>query len=346
MNKKIHLVGLFFVFSLVSFAQPGAGYYDNANNKSDAALKTALFNIIKNPDVLSYKGLWTAFYTTDSKDGKVWDMYSDCSFTFGNDQCGNYSNVCDCYNREHSFPKSWFNDASPMYSDLFHLYPTDGKVNGMRGNYPFGEVTNGTEWGTGKVGSARSGLGYSGTVFEPADEYKGDFARTYFYMVTCYENRISSWSSEMLSGSTFAAWATTMLLSWHRDDPVSEKEINRNNAVEGFQGNRNPFIDYPDLVEYIWGNMKGQVWNGSGTSVDDIMIDFMIVQNPVQNEIQVQTTENSLHYAIYSINGQIIKIGELRGTGDIHVNELSNGLYLLQLQAGERKSVQKVIINR
>lgn len=346
MNRKLYLSGLFLAFSMLVFAQPRAGYYDSAEGKSGTVLKTALFNIIKNPDVLSYAGLWTAFKTTDSKNGKVWDMYSNCSFTFGTDQCGNYRDVCDCYNREHSFPKSWFNDASPMYSDLFHLYPTDGKVNGMRSNYPFGEVSGGATWGTGKLGSARSGLGYSGTVFEPADEYKGDFARTYFYMITCYENRVSGWSSQMLSGNGYTTWATNMLLDWHRRDPVSSKETNRNNAVEDFQDNRNPFIDYPELVEYIWGDRKGQIWNSTGTDLDNIMIEFTIVQNPAQNEIQIQTPENGLEYIIYTLNGQMLKVGSLDGTGSISATDLPNGLYLLQMQSAGKRSVQKVIINK
>ena len=125
----------------VAKAQIPAGYYNNANGLTGAPLKTALYNIIKGHISISYNALWTAFQTTDDKlDGNVWDMYSNCSFTFGSDQCGNYSIECDCYNREHSFPQSWFGSNSPMVSDLFHIYPTDGKVNGMRGNYPFGNV--------------------------------------------------------------------------------------------------------------------------------------------------------------------------------------------------------------
>lgn len=186
------------------------------------------------------------------EDGRVWDMYSSSSdFIFIDDQCGTYKKEEDCYNREHSFPKSWFNDDYPMYTDLFHLYPTDGYVNNQRGNYPFGE-TNGEKYksngGFSKLGKSTVS-GYSGIVFEPADEYKGDFARSYFYMVTCYENRITTWNSDMLDGKSypgFAQWALDMLLRWAAEDPVSEKETARNNKVYGIQGNRNPYIDFPD----------------------------------------------------------------------------------------------------
>jgi len=266
MMKKI-----FTLFLLLAFygtvAQIPVGYYNSAEGKSGETLKNALFLIVKDHTELSYSALWTAFYTTDDKqNGKVWDMYSDkpdltppYEFAFGSNQCGNYNSEADCYNREHSFPKSWFNDATPMYTDLFHLYPTDGYVNGKRSNYPFGEVSSPT-WTSlngSKLGNC-SYAGYTGIVFEPIDAYKGDFARSYFYMVTRYHNVVSGWNSEMLNGTAFPAfstWAKNMLLEWSKQDPVSQKEIDRNNDVYNlFQHNRNPFIDHPEYAELIWGN--------------------------------------------------------------------------------------------
>jgi endonuclease I len=260
MRKKLQLFAFFVLICSLLSAQPPANYYDTAFGKKKEELKTAMKAIIRPHDPRTYKELWDDFEITDKReDGKVWDMYSNCNFTFFSKQCGNYQNICDCYNREHSMPKSWFNDAAPMYTDLYHLYPTDGKVNGYRSNYPFGE-TNGTQYGTGKLGSSTF-PGYSGTVFEPADEYKGDFARTYFYMVTCYEDVVEGWyknaeAKPMLNGTkypAFQSWAINLLLKWSRNDEVSQKEIDRNNAVFGLQGNRNPFIDFPQLAEYIWG---------------------------------------------------------------------------------------------
>lgn len=241
-------------------AEAPEGYYEPAYGQKSYALKTALFHIIEGHTSLSYAALWDAFQTTDCReDGYVWDMYSHCDFRFGSNQCGNYSREGDCYNREHSFPKSWFDDARPMYTDLFHLYPTDGYVNGRRSNDPFGEVEDPT-W-TSEAGcklGPNSTPGYSGRVFEPLDEYKGDFARTYFYMATRYEDRIADWSScpvcNGTSGQAYDDWVVDLLLAWHEQDPVSAKERDRNDAVYVYQGNRNPFIDYPELVEKIWGN--------------------------------------------------------------------------------------------
>ncbi len=257
------------------------GYYDAAIGKTGAELKTALYNIIKGHTAISYTGLWTAFQTTDKRpDGKVWDMYSNCVFTFGSDQCGNYSGECDCYNREHSMPKSWFNEGTPMYSDLFHLVPTDGYVNGRRSNYPFGEVTNPTYTsGNGSKLGPCSFPGYTGVVFEPVDDYKGDFARGYLYMATRYENVIASWENydqngnAMLDGTSYPAyepWAVNLLLAWHQQDPVSAKEIARNNAVYVLQHNRNPYIDHPEYAN--------QVWNpGSCTTPTQQAVNFQVV---------------------------------------------------------------------
>jgi len=271
LKKQFHLIiplSLLLILGSHVSAQIPAGYYDNAQGLTGAELKTALGDIIDNHTVLSYSTLWTAFEDTDKKpNGKVWDMYSDVpggtppyEYTFGSDQCGNYSGEGDCYNREHSFPRSWFFDASPMESDLFHIVATDGYVNGQRGSYPYGEV--GTATWTSLNGSKKGNSnfpGYSGIVFEPIDEYKGDFARGYLYMATRYEYLIDDWSSPMLNGTSFPAftdWALSLLLQWHQQDPVSSKEIDRNNAIYIWQGNRNPFIDHPEFAALIWGEQQ------------------------------------------------------------------------------------------
>ena len=248
---------------------PEQDYYKNADGKKGSQLKTVMCGIIYNRTTISYDDLWTAFCTTDVRsDGKIWDMYSNITNYAPVSSGSTYSKEGDCYNREHSFPQSWFGSNTPMYTDLHHIYPTDGFVNGKRSNYPFGE-TNGNSY---KSANDFSKLGdctvsdYSGTVFEPADEYKGDFARTYFYMVTCYEEKLHDWftnysSTEVtavLDGNTYPGlktWQLNMLMKWAKNDPVSEKETARNNAVYAIQKNRNPFIDYPGLEEYIWGTM-------------------------------------------------------------------------------------------
>ncbi len=242
------------------WAQVPNGYYSAAEGKTGEELVSTLHSIIKDHTELSYTGLWSAFYETDKRDdGKVWDMYSTCNFTFGDDQDNGTGGTSECeyYNREHSFPRSWFGGAvAPMNTDLFHLYPTDKKVNSIRADFPYGNVSSATYTSSNGSKLGTSVSGYSGTVFEPANEYKGDFARSYFYMATRYYNQISSWNSEMLNGTnfpTYASWALNTLLQWHQNDPVSLKEIERNNVIyKDFQHNRNPFIDNPNLVQRAW----------------------------------------------------------------------------------------------
>ncbi len=171
------------------------GYYAAAEGLNGETLRAALHTIIDNHHSISYDALWNAFYTTDDKpNGKVWDMYSDVpggtppyEYTFGVDEGGTSGTEGTGYNREHSFPASWFNSNSPMYTDLFQICPTDNTVNNRRSNYPYGEVTapTWTSLNGSKLGPCTF-PGYTGTVFEPIDGYKGDFARTYFYLSTRY----------------------------------------------------------------------------------------------------------------------------------------------------------------
>lgn len=267
--RKNLLLSLAFLLGLGANAQYSS-YYQSVAPGYGATLKTSLSEVIRPHTERSYSQLWDDFRKTDARsDGKVWDMYSNITnYTFGKDQAGNTGAEGTNYNREHSFPKSWFKEQKPMYSDLFHLYPTDTKINGMRSNYPFGE-NNGdkgmSQGGFSKLGTCTT-PGYNGTVFEPNNEYKGDFARTYFYMVTAYEKNISSWryqegGMQTLDGNTYPGlkkWQLDMLMRWAKQDPVSDKEIKRNNAVYGIQHNRNPFIDFPGLEVYVWGDSAKQ----------------------------------------------------------------------------------------
>lgn len=265
-----------------AWAAAPQNYYNQCENKGGQALLTALYNTVGAHTTVSYDGLWNVFNTSDVKpNGKIWDMYSTKEWTPGKEHCGNYKLVGDCINREHSFPKSWFNNASPMSSDAYHLYPTDGKVNGQRSNFPYGECAGGTTLASngsiralGRLGTSTF-PGYSGKVFEPDDEYKGDFARSYFYMAAAYNNKIANWNSDMLAGNAYPAfspWAVNLLLKWHRQDPVSDKEKSRNDAVYAYQKNRNPFIDHPEMVEYIWGDKVGSAWTSAAGAQPAISI--------------------------------------------------------------------------
>ena len=260
-----------------SGGNPGE-YYASATGKTGYALKTALFNIIKSHTVKGYSAIWS-FYESHSldtyyeKDGTVLDMYSEKPsasesyvYTKVTDQCGNYSGEGGCYNREHSFPKSWFGGKiEPMNSDIHHIFATDGFVNSKRSGYPYGEVSTAsfTSTNNSKLGTPTNSLGYTGTVFEPIDEFKGDLARAHLYMATRYEDVIVNWTNNsvygeaILDGSSdtvFKPWVINMLLRWHKNDPVSQKEIDRNEAAFSYQGNRNPFVDHPEFVDQIWSN--------------------------------------------------------------------------------------------
>jgi len=203
-------------------------------------------------------------------------MYSNVLFTPGTNQCGSYGSIGDCYNREHSLPKSWFNNQQPAYYDMGHIIPTDGKVNGQRSNWPFGECENGTRLSKGsyvakgKLGSSTfEGYTSVGTVFEPDDEYKGDFARMYMYMRVRYKsmNMTSDSGSDMFNATDanygMTDYSVSLLMKWHRLDPVSKKEVDRNNGMQSVQNNRNPFIDYPILAEYLWGTKSTETFTFS-----------------------------------------------------------------------------------
>ena len=267
MKKNYFL--LLLMFTAVGFSQIPSGYYNTATG-TGYTLKTQLYNIIKGHTDNGYAGLYTTYQTSDvdnfyENDGTVLDMYSEnpsgtdpYNYSTGSTQrCGNYSSEGDCYNREHIIPQSVFNEQSPMVVDAHFITPTDGKVNGMRSNYPHGTVNTATytSQNGSKLGSSAVS-GYSGTVFEPVNAFKGDIARMYFYFATRYENTVAGYSYPMFDGSSnkvFTAAFLATLLAWNAQDPVSAREIARNNAIYARQNNRNPYIDHPEYVNQIWG---------------------------------------------------------------------------------------------
>ena len=265
--KQIYSLLLLVLFS-VSFAQAPTGYYSTATG-TGYTLKTQLYNIIKDHTVIDYAGLYVTYQTSDidnffEKDGSVLDMYSEnpagtdpYNYSIAATQrCGNYTNEGDCYNREHIIPQSVFNELSPMVSDAHFITPTDGKVNGIRSNYPHSVVVtpSQTTLNGSKLGTSTT-AGYSGLVFEPIDEFKGDIARMYFYFATRYENTVAGYNYAMFNNTSNQVFTTAFLnqlLAWHNQDPVSAREIARNNAIYARQNNRNPFIDNPNYVTEIW----------------------------------------------------------------------------------------------
>lgn len=251
-----------------AYAEAPDGYYSALNGKNKAALKQAVKQVARKHTTVSYGDpTWSAFRTTDTHTvgGQLvwWDMYSDRNVAV--------SSGHPDMNIEHSVPNSWWgktqNDA---YKDLFHLNPSDKDANSRKSNYPLGLVAT-VKWTNGvtTVGKPQSGdCGGAPYVFEPADEYKGDFARTYFYMFTIYDD--INWSVSqndrnfMFDGSSYPTlrpWAYSMLLEWAKNDPVDEKERNRNEAIYKIQKNRNPFIDLPNLAEFIWGSRSDEAFS-------------------------------------------------------------------------------------
>lgn len=285
------LISLALCVSAQTYMSADTYYSNKLDGKSGSGLVSALHSLINSHTNVGYDGLWEVYDDSDTDpNGYYYDIYSEgCKFSSSSQKCGNYSQVCDCYNREHSLPKSWWGKGkSPQYSDAYHLYPTDGKVNNYRSAYALGECANGLTQmqkdkkadpnnnGRGKLGSSTFS-GYSGTVFEPIDKVKGNLARSYFYMVICY-NDIDFTSGAGNSTFTYSGkkadltdYGVNLLLKWHRQDPVSQHERERNNAVAKHQHNRNPFIDYPELAEYIWGNKKGQAFSTT-TALEDSYI--------------------------------------------------------------------------
>lgn len=282
MKRFSSLLLMALAISITVMSSVPSGYYNNAIGKHDEALMKALEDIIYSHTELSYNYMWTAFDSTDvGDDGYYIDMYSNCKYNHSSTHVSGASNVGEGINREHSFPKSWYNSMTPTYTDLHMLIPTDGFVNQRRSNYPYGVCASGTTYTNGsytmlgKLGNS-SYNGYTSTVFEPDDQYKGDFARIYFYIVTCYKDSVGSWpGSGQLDYNTngykaFSTWSIQMLMEWHRADPVSQKELDRNEAVFRLQGNRNPFVDHPELAEHIWGTKQNTTWTGDNSGDDPI----------------------------------------------------------------------------
>ncbi len=307
------------VVSLAQGPNDSGTYYKDADGKSGSALKTALCKIINPHTTISYDGLIDAYVKTDTRpDGYVRDWYSNITnFRHGIDKAGSYSKEGDCYNREHAVPQSWFSKASPMKSDIVHVVPTDGYVNNRRSSYPLAEVGS-VEWSSAnnysKLGSCKTD-GYSGKVFEPNDEIKGDMARIYFYMVTCYEDKATSWGHDIFSSSKYPGlenWYLTMLMRWSKQDPVDDVERNRNLAVYDVQKNRNPFVDYPGLEDYVWGSKKNESfsydkYSGGGDVPPVIAVAapvFSMASGAYSNFVEVgMTTETEGATIYYTTDG-------------------------------------------
>ena len=363
----------------LSFGQIPAGYYNTAIG-SGYTLKTQLKSIITTGHSdQGYGALWT-LYTQSAfrdnyyeNDGSLLDLYSEnpsgvdpYNYTSTSQQCGNYTGEGQCYNREHLVPQSYFDNfaVDPMKNDPFHVFPSDGKVNGDRNNLGFGKVSsasytsqNGSKRGPNTVNAYSN---YAGTVFEPVDAFKGDVARAYFYFATRYEdlmddfynsaNGVTCEAKNMFDGSinkVFSDNFILLLIKWHKEDPVSAKEIAQNNAIYLHQGNRNPYIDHPEYVCNVWTTQCATV---DALSSESFLADnaVSIYPNPTNtNEVEIFTTETITKLSLVSINGQIIKDIEnpIFNQNTYKLNNLPQGFYFLQISAENGSLTKKIIVN-
>ncbi|NVK53014.1 MAG: endonuclease [Flavobacteriaceae bacterium] len=361
MVKKIHYILLFLPFALI--AQIPSGYYSTATG-SGYTLKTQLKSIITTGHTdKGYAALYNAYVKTDNdsfyeNDNTVLDMYSEnptgadaYNYNHNTRNCGNYNSENDCYNREHIFPQGFFNSALPMRSDIHHVFPTDGYVNGRRSNYPFGEVSNAT-W-TSQNGSKlgpNTFNNYSGTVFEPIDEFKGDIARALLYFATRYEDEVTSntWDNHTdannpLNGTNnqvYENWYIKLLYKWHTDDPVSQREIVRNDEAYKFQGNRNPFIDHPEYVAQIWDSVLS-------TKAYDLKNIISIYPTVVTDNYLTINNKSSIvlnKLSIFSMSGKEIQT-IYQPKNKINLSKLGSGLYIIKLISKQGVNLQKFIKN-
>ena len=317
MKHKHFLLFFLLIPLLIQAEEMSVGYYDAIDGKQDSVLKSTLGQIIRPHTAIPYGSgadkTWGVFYYSDQdEEGYCMDMYCDSWKKFTS--VGAVVSGC---NIEHSFAKSWWGGSkNDAYKDCYHLNPSNATANSARSNYPLGVPTKDLKdqsvTGSLKVGRAT----YEGEtfwVFEPKDEYKGDFARAYFYMATCYGDELTWRLDNKDVGSKYAMrndsylefrdWEIEVLITWHRQDPVSEKETKRMDAVSDFQHNRNPFIDYPDLAEYIWGNKKGTSVNlaeltGEVTSLPASTADTPSVRKVIRNG-QVLIERDGCLYTVF-----------------------------------------------
>lgn len=275
MKRDTSLLLLSLLIPFYALAGIPEGYYDAANGKKKAALKAAFYSIISPHTKLGYDNLWKAYENVDylpatNSQGQhqVMDYYSDEVYYFN----GKGSAVGGM-NKEHVAPQSWWGGGTGIAvgNDLIQVIPSDATANNRKGNYPLGIVKGSVSYSNPRMKTGKDANGDN--VFEPCDEYKGDFARIYFYVATCYPD--VNWQDRGDVNVSFRkeAYPTLkedilpMLLQWSKDDPVCEWERTRNDRAYGEQNNRNPFVDFPNLAEYIWGDSVDYAFNTSGTTI-------------------------------------------------------------------------------
>ena len=333
-------------FGNVTSTQP-SGYYDSLDGLADGALRQALQDIIADPNVVraqTYADVLDILVDADENplnSNQVWLVYTEQGRSKLDLQTGSDNN--GKWNREHTYPRSrggffdieedeiadgidvfWTTKADSLRhgnSDAHALRAADGPENSSRGNQHYGQ--------------------YVGPVATQGSFY-GDVARSVLYMEIRYNGlQVVNGFPENGPG---ALGDLATLLDWHRNDPPDDFEMNRNNVVYTWQFNRNPFIDQPDLVEYIWGTNVGDTWDQQLSVSEFDTNDITIYPNPATHQITVKGLTNKASVAVFSVEGKRIKTLNVSADGQLEL-DISSGLYMLHITSDHNTTIKKLIIN-
>lgn len=381
----------FLVISFCTFAGPGTYYQSIDSTKSCANFKTQLYNkISKNITLIPYSLVDNNFNRTDLKPAETGDGFvvverysseipgalDSCNYRYPSSFCGGLPGTptvqCQCYDKEHIFPSSWFggnndpgNVVKNAYSDMHYIWPGDRMTNFKKGNLPLGHVFNPnyTSYNGCRVGTSDFTLnnGYKGPlVFEPADAFKGDFARAYLYFVTRYEDSLPSMlnrssADSVLSGNKYPGldpWILQVCIKWHKQDPPDDFERKRNDSVFAVQGNRNPYIDYPHWAEKVWG-VNGISSSCVNTAIrQNKTISFSVYPNPILQggTLYIQSEKpllgNITIEVVDMLGAVLMTVSENTWNGKIpiDVSNISKGTYLLRIRNEEDIAVHAFIV--
>lgn len=333
-------------FDLVESTQPD-GYYDVIDGLAGDALVQGIQDIIANPDVVrshTYADIIDILKEADQSplnSNQVWLVYSEEQRSKLDFQSSGSSSV-GLWNREHTYPRSRgsFDDIEEddiadgidvfvtttadslrqANSDAHGLRPADGPENSSRGNQDYGEYTG----PTGNQGS-----------------FYGDVARNILFLTIRY-NGLEVVAGDPDNSTVGVLGDLDLLLEWHRNDPPDDYEMNRNNVIYNWQVNRNPFIDMPDLVEFIWGTNVGDTWNNPLSVEDNELSQFELYPNPSTSTFMISTqNKGTLH--IYDTTGRELFTQVFDGRTQVSHN-LSAGLYLIQLSTENSSVVKRLIM--
>ena len=360
------ILPLIFVFStaISSAIAQGSFYNDLDSNKRCIELKNELKTLLnKNAIEMSYDNVLNFMKDYDlvkiNGENYIWDIYSynpngAQPYTYKpGDNCNSEvsaSSEGKCWNREHVFAASWFSNQTPMYTDIVNLLPTDGYVNNKRSNNPFARVSNPTfiSKNSSKLGSSTLSQ-VPGTAFEPLDEFKGDVARILLYMSVRYADEFKHWNNAdftRIKGTDdldgYKSDYLNMLVQWHHSDPPSKKERDRNEKIYSRERVRNPFVDYPQLVDYIWESnnciaTRIPQYEQSYTLVYPLpATDFIYLKNSTDAHPQT--------YYISDLSGRQVQKGNLINQNSISISGLSNGVYFLFIHNGQQDIYSKFIV--